>query len=293
MNALAKGEIDILERPAFESYEQLRKADGVQLVTKDPLGFQYMGRFNHLHPPFNNQKVRQAAMAAMTQEPFLRAQVGVKEFYRSCPSMFTCGTPYGSAKGSDIQSKSNMKKAQELLKASGYDGTPVVILKPTDLAAIQKLPDVAAQLLRQAGFKVDLQAMDWNTVVSRRAKKEPPAQGGWNIFLTAWVAPDIWNPLTNAAVGADGEKSLVRLAEGRDDREAARRVRARDRRGEEEGARRGDPGARVRGRDARAARRVREPARRAEERHRLRDRSRRHLLEHQEDRRGEAPIAAG
>jgi peptide/nickel transport system substrate-binding protein len=100
-----------------------------------------------------------------------------------------------------------MKKAQELLKASGYDGTPVVILKPTDLAAIQKLPDVAAQLLRQAGFKVDLQAMDWNTVVSRRAKKDPPAQGGWNIFLTAWVAPDIWNPLTNAAIGADGEKS--------------------------------------------------------------------------------------
>jgi len=48
--------------------------------------------------------------------------------------------------------------------------------------------------------KVDLQAMDWNTVVSRRAKKDPPAQGGWNIFCTAWVAPDIWNPLANAAV---------------------------------------------------------------------------------------------
>jgi peptide/nickel transport system substrate-binding protein len=121
--------------------------------------------------------------------------------------MFTCGTPYGSARGSDIQSKSSMRKAQELLKASGYDGTPVVVIKPTDLAAIQKLPDVAAQLMRQAGFKVDLQAMDWNTVVSRRAKKDPPAQGGWNLFCTAWVAPDIWNPLTNAAVGALGEKS--------------------------------------------------------------------------------------
>jgi peptide/nickel transport system substrate-binding protein len=207
VNALAKGEIDVLERPAFESYEQLKKADGVVIVTKDPLGFQYMGRFNHLHPPFNNPKIRQAAIAAMQQEPFLRAQVGIKEFYKSCASMYTCGTPYGSAKGSDIQSKSNMKKAQELLKASGYDGTPVVILKPTDLAAIQKLPDVAAQLLRQAGFKVDLQAMDWNTVVSRRSKKEPPAQGGWNIFLTAWLAPDVWNPLTNAALGAAGEKS--------------------------------------------------------------------------------------
>ena len=207
VNALAKGEVDVLERPAFESYEQLKQVPDIAIITKDPLGFQYMARFNHLHPPFNNPKVRQAALAAMQQEPFLRAQVGIKEFYKPCPSMFTCGTPYGSAKGSEVQSKSSVRKAQELLKASGYDGTPVVILKPTDLAAIQKLPDVAALLLRQAGFKVDLQAMDWNTVVSRRSKKEPPAQGGWNIFLTAWLAPDVWNPLTNAAIGAAGEKS--------------------------------------------------------------------------------------
>ena len=207
VNALLNGEVDILEAPAFESYPPLKADKNVQVVNANPLGLQYMCRFNHLHPPFNNQKVRQAALAAMAQEPFLRAQVGVKEFYHSCPSMFTCNTPYGSAKGSDIQSKSNMKKAQELVKSSGYDGTPVVLMKPTDLAAIQKLPEVAAQLLRQAGFKVDLQAMDWNTVVTRRAKKDPPSQGGWNMFCTAWVAPDIWNPIANPAVAAQGEKS--------------------------------------------------------------------------------------
>ncbi|HSU78525.1 MAG TPA: ABC transporter substrate-binding protein, partial [Burkholderiales bacterium] len=54
---------------------------------------------------------------------------------------------------------------------------------------------------------VDLQAMDWNTLVTRRAKKDPPAQGGWNMFCTAWVAPDIWNPLANPAVSGLGEKS--------------------------------------------------------------------------------------
>ena len=207
VNALQKGEVDILEQPAFESYPALKADQGIQVVNSNPLGFQYMCRFNHLYPPFDNAKVRRAALAAFSQEPFLRAQVGIKEFYRSCPSMFTCGTPYGSPKGSDIQSKSTMRKAQELLKASGYDGTPVVLMKPTDLASIQKLPEVAAQLLRQAGFKVDLQAMDWNTVVTRRAKKDPPSQGGWNMFCTAWVAPDIWNPLTNPAVGAQGDKS--------------------------------------------------------------------------------------
>ena len=206
-NALINGEVDIIEAPAFENVEALKKAAGVQMLSPAPAGLQYMARFNHLHKPFDNPAVRRAALAAFSQEAFLKAQVGLKEYYRTCASMFTCGTPYGSAFGSDIQSKSNMRKAQEALKASGYDGTPVVLMKPTDLASIQKLPDVAAQLMRQAGFKVDLQAMDWQTLVGRRAKKDAPDKGGWNMFLTAWQAHDIWNPIANAAFDTRGEKS--------------------------------------------------------------------------------------
>jgi len=207
LNALQKGEVDVVEQIGFEQYEAAKKDPNIQLPPIDQVGFQYMARFNHLNKPFDNVKVREAVLAAFSQEPFLKAQVGVKELYHTCPSMFTCGTPYGSAAGSDIQSKSNMKKAQELLKASGYDGTPIVLMKPTDLAAIQKLPDVAAQLMRQAGFKVDLQAMDWQTLVGRRAKKDPIDKGGWHMFLTAWQAHDIWNPIANAAMDTRGEAS--------------------------------------------------------------------------------------
>ena len=85
--------------------------------------------------------------------------------------------------------------------------TPVVLMKPTDLASIQKLPDVAAQLLRQAGFKVDLQAMDWQTLVGRRAKKDPIDKGGWHMFLTAWQGHDIWNPVANPTMDTRGEAS--------------------------------------------------------------------------------------
>ena len=207
VNALQKGEVDIIEALGFDHYEAMKKEPSVQIPNTAPAGLQYMARFNHLHKPFDNPKVRQAVLAAFSQEPFLRAQVGVKALYRACPSMFTCGTPYGSPFGSDIQSKSNMKKAQELLKASGYDGTAIVVMKPTDLASIQKLPDVAAQLLRQAGFKVDLQAMDWQTLVGRRSKKDAPEKGGWHMFLTAWQAHDIWNPIANAALDTRGEQS--------------------------------------------------------------------------------------
>ena len=205
--ALQKGEVDIIEALGFDHFEAAKADASIQLPKYATYGLQYMARFNHLHKPFDNAKVRQAAIAAMTQEPFLRAQVGVKELYKSCASMFICNTPYGSTAGSDLQAKSNMKKAQDLLKASGYDGTPIVIMKPTDLASIQKLPDVAAQLLRQAGFKVDLQAMDWQTLVGRRAKKDAPDKGGWHMFLTAWQTFDVWSPIANPTMDTRGDKS--------------------------------------------------------------------------------------
>jgi len=207
VNALKNGEVDIIESLGFDFYETVKADSTLQMPKYANLGLQYMARFNHLNKPFDNAKVRQAALAAFTQEPFLRAQVGVKELYRTCPSMFICNTPYGSLAGSDIQAKSNMKKAQELLKASGYDGTPIVIMKPTDLITIHKLPDVAAQLLRQAGFKVDLQAMDWQTLVGRRAKKDPIDKGGWHMFLTAWNVFDVWSPIANPTMDTRGEKS--------------------------------------------------------------------------------------
>jgi len=207
VNALKKGEVDILEQLPFDFYEQVRADTSLQVPKYANFGLQYMARFNHLHKPFDNPKVRQAAIAAFSQEAFLRAQVGVKALYKPCGSFFVCNTPYGSTAGSDLQMKSNMKKAQDLLKASGYDGTPIVVLKPTDLASIQKLPDVAAQLLRQAGFKVDLQAMDWQTLVGRRAKKDAPDKGGWHMFLTAWQAFDVWSPIANPTTDTRGEKS--------------------------------------------------------------------------------------
>jgi peptide/nickel transport system substrate-binding protein len=207
LSALQKGEVDIIEALGFDQYEAAKADPNIQLPKYATYGLQYMARFNHLHKPFDNPKVRQAAIAAFNQEAFLRAQVGVKALYHSCGSLFICGSPYGSTAGSDIQMKSNLKKAQDLLKASGYDGTPIVLMKPTDLAAIQKLPDVGAQLLRQAGFKVDLQAMDWQTLVGRRAKKDAPDKGGWHMFMTAWQAFDVWSPIANPTTDTRGEKS--------------------------------------------------------------------------------------
>lgn len=206
MNALVAGEADILEQPAFEQFATLRVNPNIQLVDAQPSGLQYIFRFNHLQPPFNNEKIRRVAMIAMGQEQFLKTQVGTPGLYKFCKSMFPCGTPFESQATGDYTGVANPQKAKLLLQEAGYKGEPIVLMRPTDQAPISKLPLVAKQQLEQAGFKVDLQTMDWQTLVSRRAKKDAPSAGGWNAFMTAWVAEDIQNPLTMAMMNTRGDK---------------------------------------------------------------------------------------
>jgi peptide/nickel transport system substrate-binding protein len=66
---------------------------------------------------------------------------------------------------------------------------------------------VANSLMEKAGFKVDLQAMDWQTLVSRRAKKEPLASGGWSAFLTSWGSVDVLDPVSTNFLNAACEKA--------------------------------------------------------------------------------------
>jgi peptide/nickel transport system substrate-binding protein len=104
--------------------------------------------------------------------------------------------------------QSNFAKSQTLLKEAGYDGTPIVLLHSTDLAVLNNLAPVAKNLLEKGGFRVDMQSMDWQTLVARRAKKDPPTAGGWNAFLTGWVAADILNPVMMGFINASCEKAM-------------------------------------------------------------------------------------
>jgi len=46
-------------------------------------------------------------------------------------------------------------------------------MQTTDIHVLTNLAPVAKTLLEKGGFKVDMQSMDWQTQVSRRAKKDP------------------------------------------------------------------------------------------------------------------------
>jgi peptide/nickel transport system substrate-binding protein len=210
VNALIAGEIDYIEAPPHDLLPVLKGDSNIKLETLIPLGNQYTFRFNVLHKPFDNPKVRQAVMWAFNQEDFLKAVIGDPAYYKVCPSLFPCGTPFESKKGMEggLLLESNVAKSKALLKEAGYDGTPIVLMHSTDLGVLTNLAPVAKSLMEKAGFKVDMQSMDWQTVVARRAKKDPPSAGGWHAFLTSWVAVDIMNPVGAGFLNAACDKAM-------------------------------------------------------------------------------------
>ena len=204
--ALLAGEVDLYEQPAVDLIPMLKADPSITLETVDPLGTQAFMRFNFLYPPFDNKLIRQAAMHAISQQDYMYAIIGDPSYFMEfCGAYFMCGTPFETDVGSEILREKNLDRARELLEEAGYDGTEVVILDATDVPVAHGQSLVTAQALREIGMNVRLAAVDWATMTSRRAVRDDPAKGGWNLFPTWWLAVDQMNPISNIAVAASGD----------------------------------------------------------------------------------------
>lgn len=203
MNALLTGEVDYWESVPPDQAKQVHGHKHVQIEIINTLGNQGWLRPNQLWPPFNNVKARQALLWMTSQKEYMEAALGNDKFWQECGAFFVCGTPNATSVGSKPLLTQNFGKAKSLLKESGYDGQPIVLLDPTDVFVLHRVAEVTAQLLQQIGAKVDIQAMDFSTLVSRRAQKDSPKKGGWNLFPTWGASVGALNPISNVAVAAD------------------------------------------------------------------------------------------
>ena len=183
----------------------MRKDPSVTLKILDPFGTIGMLRFNHLHPPFNDARIRRAALHAIDQKALLDAMVGQPDLQKPCLAVFMCGGPFESEVATEPFQKPDREIARKLLAEAGYKGEPIVLMDPTDQNLVHNISVVAAAQLKEAGFNVDLQSMDWSTMTSRRGVKAAPGpgSGGWDIFPTFWTGFIIGNPGTNIPLAGD------------------------------------------------------------------------------------------
>jgi len=206
VSALLSGEIDMIESVAHDLLPLLESDANIYLL-KSGASLQFVFRPNWLQKPFDNAAVRKAATVAMQQTTFLSAAIGNAKYTLPCKAIFTCNSPLASEAGMQDVLNGDAKRAGEMLKQAGYDGTPIVILQPTDNPVLVNLAPVAKSQLERAGFKVDMQSMDWQTLVGRVPRKGPPSDGGWHAYLTAWSQVDLLDPLMMAFLAANCDKA--------------------------------------------------------------------------------------
>ncbi|MBX6742904.1 MAG: ABC transporter substrate-binding protein [Acetobacteraceae bacterium] len=204
--ALQSGEVEWVEQPLSDLIPMLARNRNIALEVLNPAGLMSIMRLNHLQPPFNDLRTRQAMALAVNQADYMRATLGDdRSVWRECRSLFPCGTPFGVEDLSDLtRPPRSLDRAKAALAASGYRGEKVVIINPTDFPLIGPHGQVTADVLRRLGMNVELAESDWGTVVQRRVRQEPVEQGGWSIFHTYGSSLAYLNPAVSSLVKGTG-----------------------------------------------------------------------------------------
>ncbi len=204
--AIGNGEYDWWEFPSLDLVPSLRKSPDLVLRVIDRTGEIGCLRFNELHPPFDNPAIRRVILRAVKQSEFIEAAAGGSpDVIKTDIGLVVPGTPMASTGGLDVtRGEADIAKLKRDLAAAGYKGEKVVLLAATTIPTIWGAAQVAQNLLQRLGMNVDFQALEWGTVVQRRASKEPVEKGGWSIFFTFLGGMSNITPAANFAIRASG-----------------------------------------------------------------------------------------
>jgi peptide/nickel transport system substrate-binding protein len=206
--AMMAGEADFWG-PTADLLPQLARAPRLRLETIDTLGGIAIMRFNHLYPPFDNAAIRRALLGVIDQADFMTAVAGLdRTLWRDRVGVFTPGGPMATEAGIEVLAgKRDFARARADLAAAGYQGETVVVMNPGDLPDVSALAVLGADVLTRAGMRVDLQTMDWGTLIQRRARQTPPAQGGWNMVFTSLNGSGTMDPAAHLGIRGNGLKA--------------------------------------------------------------------------------------
>jgi peptide/nickel transport system substrate-binding protein len=198
--SLQKGEIDWMHDPPTDLAPLLRRDRNIRVQVQDFIGGELYLRFNGLHPPFDNPAIRRAVLAGIDQKTFMQAAFGDDQsLWRTPVGVWSLGKPMSTDAGTEAMA-GDLAKARRLLAEAGYRGERVVVLHAGDYPMISAVGLVAADLLRRMGFNVDVVTLEYAAANQRRNSRNPPAQGGWNVFCGPFNGYNRYDPAAHVGI---------------------------------------------------------------------------------------------
>jgi peptide/nickel transport system substrate-binding protein len=204
--ALTNNEVDWVQQPQVDLLPLLRRNRQVRVAVNDRIGVVGMIALNHIQPPFNNPKLRQALLPALNQLDFVTAALGTEpELFRVPAGTFTPGMPMANDEAIEtFAGPRDLARARRMVAESGYNNERVVLMAPGDYPHINALALVTNDLFKRIGLNVEFAAMDWGTLVQRRTSKEPVERGGWSAFCTTYEGLTVADPATHVPLRGNG-----------------------------------------------------------------------------------------
>ena len=212
--ALQNGEVDWWENPISDLVPTLQAHPQIATQLASPLGNLGTGVMNHLYPPFDKPAVRRVVLEALSQADFMAAAAGDDpKLWRKDVGLFTPGTAMATDAGLDVLTRPrDLAKAKRDLVAAGYKGERVVLMSTSENPVLGALGEIMHDLLQRLGMNVQYVVSDWGTLVTRRASKAPPDQGGWNHLQHHLDRPRHGQPGRGAGPTLRRPEGLLRLA---------------------------------------------------------------------------------
>ena len=167
VEGLLSGQFDYSESNPNTALTRLQGQRNVEPFVMKDFGYSVFS-LNNKQGLLSNLKMRQALLAALDMDEIMKAAFGRQEMYAVRGSMYPPGLRFHSTVASEAYNQKNATRARQLAAEAGYKGEPIRLLTTTQFDYYYNMALVGAEQWKKAGFNIDLQVLDWATLLARR-----------------------------------------------------------------------------------------------------------------------------